>query len=236
MGRCWRWQKEEEEKEERLVSFHLLGSLARPLPSVSRDNADKFAGRSSKMMRRRRSKRKRKPSWLKKQPPLLMRQQIHHQLSPWRTTGAVSQLQARRRKARRERLLNQSLYLSLNQSLNRQPRNRSQSPQLQHQKLQQTTCGDSPRQRSRRKARKARSVTFFYSCSSRFLVFGVCLTATWCDYPGKRARWWLTLALRFALHTASNPNVSLCARGAHATPLESVMRASRYIGEAASRC
>ena len=50
------------------------------------------------------------------------------------------------------------------------------------------------------------------------LVFGGCLTATWCDYPGKRARWWLTLALRFALHTAFNPNVSLCAREAHATP------------------
>ena len=185
-------------------------------------------------MRRRRSKRKRKPSWPKKQPPLLMRQRIHHQLSPWRTTGAVSQLQARRRKARRERLLNQSLYLSLNQSLNRQPRNRSQSPQLQHQRLQQTTCGDSPRQRRRRRARKARSV--------HVLLF-VFFTFLWCledvsplHYPGKRARWWLTLALRFALHTASNPNVSLCARGAHATPLEYLMRASRYIGEAASQC
>lgn len=49
-----------------------------------------------------------------------------------------------------------------------------------------------------------------------------CLTATWCDYPGraysKRASWWLTLALHITLHTALHPNVSLCANEAHATP------------------
>lgn len=123
------------------------------------------------MMRKRRSRRKKRPSWLKKQPPPLKRQQKHRPLSQWKTTGEVSQLQARRRKARRERLLNQSLCLSLNQSLNHQPRNRSQSPQLQHQKLQQTTCGDSPRQRRRRRARKARSV--------HVLLF-VFFTFLWC--------------------------------------------------------
>ena len=48
------------------------------------------------MTRRRRSRRKKRPNWLKKQPPPLKRQQKHRPLSPWRTTGEVSQLQARR--------------------------------------------------------------------------------------------------------------------------------------------
>lgn len=123
------------------------------------------------MMRRRRSRRKKRPSWLKKQPPLPKRQQKHRPLSQWKTTGEASQLQARRRKARKERLLNQSLCLNPNLSLNRQPRSRSQSPQLQHQKPQQTTCGDSPQQRRKRRARKARSV--------HVLLF-VFFTFLWC--------------------------------------------------------
>jgi hypothetical protein len=75
----------------------------------------------------------------------------------------------------------------------------------------------------KKKGKKGKVSQVSFICTLHaFKVLEDCLTATWCDYPGrahsKRARWWLTLALRTALHTASNPNVSLCARQTHATP------------------
>jgi hypothetical protein len=86
----------------------------------------------------------------------------------------------------------------------------------------------------KKKGKKGKVSQLSLTCSLyAFKVLEGCLTATWCDYPGraysKRARWWLALALRATLHTASNPNVQLHARGAHATPLEFPMGARRDI-------
>jgi hypothetical protein len=95
----------------------------------------------------------------------------------------------------------------------------------------------------KKKGKKGKVSQVSFICTLHAIgVLEGCLTATWCDYPGraysKRARGWLTLALRTALHTASNPNVSLCARQAHATPprVPDTARAIRYIGEAATQC
>jgi hypothetical protein len=117
-------------------------------------------------MQKRKRKRRRKKRKPLPQPLLLKLQLIRQLLIRWTTNGAVSPLQARRRRARRARLL--SLSLCRNQSLNPN-RLLNQSPnRSQHQLLrpQQTTCGDFLRRARRRRARKARSVKSLYSCIS----------------------------------------------------------------------
>jgi hypothetical protein len=176
-------------------------------------------GRKLKKTRRRKRRRKRR----KPLPPLLllMFQQIHQLLIRWTTNGAASPLLARRRKARKANSLSLNLCQnpSQNRLLNRSP-NRSlhQLP-----RPQRTTCGDFLRPARRRRARKARSVKsllFMYLASgaSRIGVSppdGVIIRAA----PRASGQGWVAeLALRITLHTASNPNVSLCAREAHATP------------------
>jgi hypothetical protein len=117
--------------------------------------------------KRKKRRKKRKPP-----PPLLLLkfQRIRRLLIRWKTNGAVSPQQAaRRRKARRAKLL--SLNLCQSQSQSQNPNHLlNQSPnRSQHQLLRprQTTCGDFLRPARRRRARKEpRSVKSLYSCIS----------------------------------------------------------------------
>ena len=119
------------------------------------------------MMQKRKRKRRRKKRKPLPQPLLRKLQLIRQLLIRWTTNGAVSPLQARRRRARRARLLSLSLCRNQSQNPNRllnQSPNRSQHQLL---RPRQTTCGDFLRPARRRRARKEpRSVKSLYSCIS----------------------------------------------------------------------
>jgi len=175
LGCCRRWQEEEKEKEERLVSwggFFFFASLAcdlwQSVTLLSPHNTNSSPGKTEKTTRKRKKRRKKR----KPPPPLLLLlkfQRIRRLLIRWKTNGAVSPQQAaKRRKARRAKLL--SLNLCQSQSQSQNPNHLlNQSPnRSQHQppRPQQTTGGDFLRPAKRRRARKARSVMSLYSCIS----------------------------------------------------------------------
>jgi hypothetical protein len=120
-------------------------------------------------MQKRKRKRRRKKRKPLPQPLLLKLQLIRQLLIRWTNGAVLPQQAARRRKARRAKLL--SLNLCQSQSQSQNPNHLlNQSPnRSQHQlpRLQQTTCGDFLRLARRRRARKEpRSVTSLYSCIS----------------------------------------------------------------------